>query len=68
MQTKLTLRLKQRLIRLAKACAGRLQAPAEALDPPVRAQSPAVQSMVGALPAARLDEGDYRAHLVEKHR
>jgi hypothetical protein len=27
-----------------------------------------VQSLVGALAGAQVDEGDYRAHLVEKHR
>jgi hypothetical protein len=82
MQTKLTLRLEQRLIRRAKAYArrtgksvselvadffGRLEAPAEE---PLRvvAQSPAVQSLVGALAGGQLDEADYRAHLAEKHR
>jgi hypothetical protein len=83
MQTKLTLRLEQRLIRRAKAYArrtgksvselvadffGRLDAPADEKPPRVVAQSPAVQSLVGALASARLDESDYRAHLVEKHR
>jgi hypothetical protein len=82
-QTKLTLRLEQRLIRRAKAYArrtgksvselvadffGRLEAPADEPAPRVVAQSPAVQSLVGALAGAQLDEGDYRAHLVEKHR
>jgi hypothetical protein len=82
-QTKLTLRLEQRLIRRAKAYArrtgksvsqlvadffGRLEAPADETAPRVAAQSPAVQSLVGALAGARLDEADYRAHLVEKHR
>jgi len=83
MQTKLTLRLEQRLIRRAKAYArragksvselvadffGRLEAPAEGTTTGVVAQSPAVQSLVGALSGARLDEADYRAHLAEKHR
>lgn len=83
MQTKLTLRLEQRLIRRAKAYArrtgksvselvadffGRLDAPADEASQRVVAQSPAVQSLVGALAGARLDEADYRAHLVEKHR
>src|SRR2546422_429485 len=82
MQTKLTLRLGQRLIRRAKAYArrtgksvselvadffGRLETPAEGSTPEVVAQSPAVQSLVGALAGAELDEADYRAHLVEKH-
>ena len=83
MQTKLTLRLEQRLIRRAKAYArrtgksvselvadffGRLEAPADEKQPRVVAQSPAVQSLVGALAETRLEEADYRAHLVEKHR
>ena len=83
MQTKLTLRLEQRLIRRAKAYArrtgksvselvadffGRLEAPAEEAPPRVTAQSPAVQSLVGALAGTRVDASDYRAHLAEKHR
>jgi hypothetical protein len=83
MQTKLTLRLEQRLIRRAKAYArrtgksvselvadffGRLESPPEETGSRVVAQSPAVQSLVGALRGARGDEEDYRAHLVEKHR
>jgi hypothetical protein len=82
-QTKLTLRLEQRLIRRAKAYArrtgksvselvadffGRLEGPTEAGPTDVVAQSPAVQSLVGALAGARVEEADYRAHLVEKHR
>jgi hypothetical protein len=82
-QTKLTLRLEQRLIRRAKAYArrtgksvsqlvadffGRLEAPADEATRGVVAQSPAVQSLVGALAGARVDEADYRAHLAEKHR
>jgi hypothetical protein len=82
MQTKLTLRLDQRLIRRAKAYArrtgksvselvadffGRLEEPTEAAAEVV-AQSPAVASLVGALAGTRLDEADYRAHLAEKHR
>jgi hypothetical protein len=72
-QTKLTLRLDDRLIRRAKAYAQksgkslselvaelftRLQAPAP----------PAVRDLVGALAGKDLDREDYRAHLVEKHR
>ena len=83
MQTKLTLRLEQRLIRRAKAYArrtgksvselvadffGRLDAPADEASQRVVAQSRAVQSLVGALAGTRLGEADYRAHLVEKHR
>ncbi len=83
MQTKLTLRLEQRLIRRAKAYArrtgksvselvaeffGRLDAPTGEPVAPRDAQSPAVQSLVGALAGTRLDEDDYREHLAEKHR
>jgi hypothetical protein len=82
MQTKLTLRLEQRLIRRAKAYARRTGKSVSALvaefftrleqDPEAGASgsapSPAVQSLVGALRGARLDEDDYRAHLAEKHR
>ena len=83
MHTKLTLRLEQRLIRRAKAYArrtgksvselvadffGRLEAPQEEAPPRVAAQSPAVQSLVGALAGSRVDEAAYRAHLAEKHR
>lgn len=75
MRTKLTLRLEQRLIRRAKAYArrtgksvselvadffGRLEAPADGTSPRVLAQSPAVQSLVGALAESRMDEPDYR--------
>ncbi len=83
MQTKLTLRLEQRLIRRAKAYArrsgksvsalvadffGRLDAPSEGPPSDVVARSPAVQSLVGAFAGARPDEADYRAHLLDKHR
>ncbi len=83
MQTKLTLRLDQRLIRRAKAYArrsgksvselvadffGRLEAQGEETGPRAVAQSPAVQSLVGALAGKRGEETDYRAYLVEKHR
>lgn len=83
MHTKLTLRLEQRLIRRAKAYARRtgksvselvadffrrLEAPAGETAASVAAQSPAVQSLVGALGGSGVDEADYRTHLVEKHR
>ena len=83
MQTKLTLRLEQRLIRRAKAYArrtgksvselvadffGRLEAAPEPGPTDVVAHSPVVRSLVGALAGARIDEADYRAHLVDKHR
>ncbi|MBA3260764.1 MAG: hypothetical protein H0T68_15025 [Gemmatimonadales bacterium] len=47
---------------------GRLDAPLDTTSTVVEAQSPVVQSLVGALAGARLDEADYRAHLAEKHR
>ena len=71
MQTKLTLRLEQRLVRRAKAYArrtgksvselvadffGHLDLPLGETGPQVVAQSPAVQSLVGVLRGARLDE------------
>jgi Family of unknown function (DUF6364) len=83
-QTKLTLRLDDRLIRRAKAYAqksgkslselvadlfARLQAPAP--EAPVglpEPKSPAVRTLVGALAGTDLDRDDYRAHLIEKHR
>lgn len=83
MQTKLTLRLEQRLIRRAKSYAkrtgksvsglvaeffGRLDAPVEEPAPQARGQSPAVRSLVGVIAESRLDEGDYREHLARKHR
>ena len=83
MHTKLTLRLDQRLIRRAKAYArrtgksvsaivadffARLEPPAGAAPPARAPASPAVQSLIGALAGADLDEADYREHLGEKHR
>ena len=82
MQTKLTLRLEERLIRRAKAYArrtgksvselvaeffGRLEAPREGGRLP-EARSPAVRSLLGALAGTGADERDYRDHLEEKHR
>ncbi len=79
MQTKLTLRLEDRLIRRAKAYAhrsgkslselvadlfARLHAPAPEQAEP---QSPAVRSLAGALEGKHLDREDYRAHLTNKH-
>ena len=83
MQTKLTLRLDDALIRRAKLYAGRagksvseivadyfarLEAPAEESARLVRAKSPAVESLVGVISDARLDERDYRDHLADRHR
>ena len=80
MQTKLTLRLDDRLIRRAKAYAQRsgkslselvadlflrLQAPATEAP---EARSPAVRSLAGALAGHDLDREDHRRHLLEKHR
>jgi len=79
MQTKLTLRLEDRLIRRAKAYArrsgkslselvadmfARLQTSTpEATEP----QSPAVRSLAGALEGKELDREAYRAYLAQKH-
>ena len=84
MQTKLTLRLDDRLIRRAKAYAqksgkslselvadlfARLQAPApEAAAGLPEPKSPAVRALLGALAGKDLDREDYRAHLIDKHR
>ena len=80
MQTKLTLRLEDRLIRRAKAYAersgkslselvgdlfARLQAPVSEQAEP---RSPAVRSLAGALEGKKVDREDYRAHLARKHR
>ncbi len=80
MQTKLTLRLDDRLIRRAKAYAERsgkslselvadlflrLQAPATEAS---QVRSPAVRSLAGALAGHDLDREDHRRHLVAKHR
>lgn len=81
MQTKLTLRLDERLIRRAKAYAHRsgkslselvadlftrLQPPAD--EPAPDELSPAVRSLAGALAGHDLDREDYRRHLKQKHR
>ena len=84
MQTKLTLRLDDRLIRRAKAYAqrsgkslselvadlfARLQAPAtETPQTTPEALSPAVRSLAGALAGHELDRENYRRHLTQKHR
>lgn len=81
MQTKLTLRLDERLIRRAKAYAqksgksvseivadvfSRLQAAETETES--RPLSPAVRSLAGALADHELDREDYRQHLSRKHR
>jgi hypothetical protein len=79
MQTKLTLRLDTRLIRRAKAYAGRRGKSVStvvadyfaALDAPAGSPpelSPKVLSLLGALSGSHLDEADYRRHLERKHR
>ena len=80
MQTKLTLRLEDRLIRRAKAYAQRsdkslselvadlftrLQAPTPDEAEP---QSPVVRSLAGALAGTDVERETYRAHLAHKHR
>lgn len=79
MQTKLTLRMEEELIRQAKAYARRtgksvsglvadyfsqLSGPADTSSAP---RSPAVRSLVGALRGKDLTEDDYRGHLRRKH-
>lgn len=84
MQTKLTLRLDDRLIRRAKAYAqrsgtslsalvadllARLQAPvADSPDAAPAARSPAVRALAGALAGHEVSREDYRRHLTQKHR
>lgn len=80
MQTKLTLRMEERLIRQAKAYARRTGKSVSGLvagffsqlstapGPPPETGSPAVRSLVGALGGMRVDEDDYRAYLIRKHR
>ena len=80
MQTKLTLRLDEDLIKRAKAYSKRtgksvsrivadffaLLNPTAGKPPPEL--PPRTQSLLGALSEAALDEDDYRAHLLERHR
>ncbi len=80
MQTKLTLRLDDALIRSAKRYAGKsgksvsqivadyfalIDAGDEASGVEL---TPRVRSLLGAVSASMLDEGDYRRHLEGKHR
>jgi hypothetical protein len=80
MQTKLTLRLEEQLIRRAKSYArrsgkslselvadlfSRLSTPGE---PEQRELTPAVRSLAGALSGQPLTREEYRRHLDEKHR
>ena len=80
MDTKLTLRLDEALIRRAKRhsarsgkSVSRLVADYFALidaadDGAASDLTPRVRSLVGVLASVSLDERDYRAHLLEKHR
>ena len=80
MQTKLTLRMEERLIRQAKTYARRTGKSVSGLvagffsqlstdpGPPPEPGSPAVRSLVGALRGMQVDEDDYRAYLTRKHR
>lgn len=80
MQTKLTLRLEEQLIRRAKSYArrsgkslselvadmfSRLSTPGELQQPEL---TPAVRSLAGALSGQPLTREEYRRHLDEKHR
>lgn len=79
MNTKLTLRLDDELIRAAKEhseksgrSVSKLVADFFALidaqdGPPNTEPTPRVRSLVGALKGATVDEDDYRRHLEEKH-
>ena len=80
MQTKLTLRLDDRLIRRSKAYARRSGKSVSGIvadffarlgERPERvtdAVPPAVQSLVGALGPEPIEESDYRRYVEEKHR
>ncbi|MDO9557222.1 MAG: DUF6364 family protein [Coriobacteriia bacterium] len=79
MNTKLTLRLDEDLIRSAKrhsAKSGKSVsrlvsdyfAVIDAQDRPIATElTPRVRSLVGALSGSKLDERDYRRHLEKKH-
>lgn len=80
MNTKLTLRLDDSLIRSAKVHSGKSGksvsrlvsdyfALIDAKEPRVEPElTPRVKSLVGSLKGARVDEGDYRRHLEDKNR
>ncbi len=80
MQTKLTLRLEESLVRRAKSYARQSGKSVSALvadffamlGPPAGGKAeeeltPAVRSLVGALSGTRVSEEDYRRYLEEKH-
>lgn len=80
MQTKLTLRLDDALIRRAKQYASRSGKSVSELvadvfsrlatpePPPSRELTPAVRRLAGALSGRQLSRADYRKHLEERHR
>lgn len=80
MQTKLTLRVDDRLVHRAKAYARRRGKSVSGIVadyfarlgdktvPADQALSPAVRSLAGALAGKNVTEEDYRRHLREKHR
>ena len=80
MQTKLTLRVEDRLIRRAKAHARQAgksvsQVVADyfaVMDQPAAEEKaplpPLTRALYGALASSRADEADYRAHLEKKYR
>ena len=79
MQTKLTLRLDDRLIRRAKKHAGRAGKSLSRMvadyfsaltspETPRSEPTPTVAGLKGILKGTRIDSKDYRAYLEEKHR
>ena len=80
MNTKLTLRLNDDLIRKAKRHSGRSGKSVSRLvgdflalidteeDIPGAELTPRVRGLIGSLKGASLNEGDYRRHLEEKYR
>lgn len=81
MQTKLTLRLDEALIREAKALARQRGTSLSQLvaayfraltrspeEPPEEALPPLTRALVGALRGAEVGEEEYRAHLEQKYR
>lgn len=78
MNTKLTLRLDEEVIRRAKSYSREVGKPVSRLvedyfvaltapRQPRRELSPIVRRLRGCLAGAQVDESDYRRHLLEKH-
>ena len=78
MNTKLTLRLDEEVIRRAKSYSREVDKPVSRLvedyfvaltapRKPRRELSPIVSRLRGSLAGAQVDESDYRRHLLEKH-